>query len=99
MFNPVDNAGLVCDVMLKFFMEMFQESAHWHRRCVTQRANDAVHVFVERELGLKDAFWGMVKAGRHPEEIAGTGRRPDRDLPCRWATRGDDVSQEGLHPA
>ncbi|WP_305016849.1 isocitrate lyase/phosphoenolpyruvate mutase family protein [Mycobacterium tuberculosis] len=34
--------------------------------------HDAVHVFVERELGLKDAFWGMVKAGRHPEEIAGT---------------------------
>ena len=33
--------------------------------------HDAVHVFVERELGLKDAFWGMVKAGRHPEEIAG----------------------------
>lgn len=36
--------------------------------------HDAVHVFVERELGLKNAFWGMVKAGRHPEEIAGIAK-------------------------
>lgn len=31
--------------------------------------HDAVHLFVERELGLKNAFWGMVAAGRHPEEL------------------------------
>jgi hypothetical protein len=31
--------------------------------------HDAVHVIVERELGLLGAFWGMVAGGRHPEEI------------------------------
>lgn len=31
--------------------------------------HDAVHWFVERELGLANGFWGMVAAGRHPEEI------------------------------
>lgn len=36
--------------------------------------HDAVHLFVERELGLKGAFWGMVAAGRHPEEIAGIAK-------------------------
>lgn len=36
--------------------------------------HDAVHLFVERELGLKQAFWGMVAAGRHPEEIAGIAK-------------------------
>jgi hypothetical protein len=32
--------------------------------------HDAVHVVVEEELGLKNAFWGMIAQGRHPEEIA-----------------------------
>lgn len=32
--------------------------------------HDAVHWFVERELGLADGFWGMVAGGKHPEEIA-----------------------------
>ena len=36
--------------------------------------HDAVHLFVERGLGLKDAFWGMVKGGSHPEEIAGIAK-------------------------
>lgn len=36
--------------------------------------HDAVHLFVERELGLKRAFWGMVAAGRHPEQIAGIAK-------------------------
>lgn len=36
--------------------------------------HDAVHLFVERELGLKQAFWGMAAAGRHPEEIAGIAK-------------------------
>ena len=31
--------------------------------------HDAVHVIVERGLGLAGAFWGLVAAGRHPEEI------------------------------
>jgi hypothetical protein len=36
--------------------------------------HDAVHWFVERGLGLMGAFWGMVAAGRHPEEIAGIAK-------------------------
>ena len=32
--------------------------------------HDAVHLFVERALGLRAAFWGMIAGGRHPEEIA-----------------------------
>lgn len=32
--------------------------------------HDAVHYFVERELGFDDAFWGLVAAGHHPEAIA-----------------------------
>lgn len=32
--------------------------------------HDAIHWFVERELGLTRAFWGMVGRGHHPEEIA-----------------------------
>lgn len=31
--------------------------------------HDAVHWFVERELGLARGFWGMVAEGPHPEEI------------------------------
>lgn len=31
--------------------------------------HDAVHLFVERELGLQQGFWGMVASGPHPEEI------------------------------
>lgn len=31
--------------------------------------HDAVHWFVERELGLSRGFWGMVAAGTHPEDI------------------------------
>ena len=36
--------------------------------------HDAVHFYVESALGLRDAFWGMVAAGRHPEEIAGIAK-------------------------
>jgi hypothetical protein len=32
--------------------------------------HDAVHWFVERELGLSRGFWGMVAGGQHPEAIA-----------------------------
>ncbi|MGB7656630.1 MAG: hypothetical protein WBL74_14245 [Novosphingobium sp.] len=32
--------------------------------------HDAVHWFVEHELGLSGAFWGLVAAGRNPEDIA-----------------------------
>ena len=31
--------------------------------------HDAVHLFVEQELGLGRGFWGLVAAGRHPEEL------------------------------
>lgn len=36
--------------------------------------HDAVHYFVERELGIGQGFWGMVAGGRHPEEIAGIAK-------------------------
>ncbi|MFM6950078.1 MAG: hypothetical protein ACKOW1_03530 [Novosphingobium sp.] len=36
--------------------------------------HDAIHVFVERTLGLKTAFWGMVAAGNHPEAVAGIAK-------------------------
>ena len=32
--------------------------------------HDAVHYFVERGLGLSDAFWGKIAAGARPEELA-----------------------------
>ena len=32
--------------------------------------HDAVHYFVERALGLADAFWGMIARGLHPDAIA-----------------------------
>jgi hypothetical protein len=31
--------------------------------------HDAVHYAVEKNLGLTNAFWGMVAGGRHPEKI------------------------------
>lgn len=31
--------------------------------------HDLVHIVVEETLGLRNAFWGMIAAGRHPEEI------------------------------
>jgi hypothetical protein len=53
--------------------------------------HDAVHLFVERALGLKQAFWGMIAAGAHPEELveitkaaghasASRARVPDPDI-------------------
>lgn len=32
--------------------------------------HDAVHFFVELELGIRAGFWGLVAAGRQPDEIA-----------------------------
>jgi hypothetical protein len=32
--------------------------------------HDAVHFYVESSLAIDDAFWGMVAAGRDPEEVA-----------------------------
>ena len=32
--------------------------------------HDAVHVFVERGLGLTRGFWGLIAEGHHPEIIA-----------------------------
>ncbi|MEZ5920404.1 MAG: hypothetical protein R3C60_03530 [Parvularculaceae bacterium] len=32
--------------------------------------HDAVHFVIERALGFRNAFWGAVAGGRHPEEIA-----------------------------
>ena len=32
--------------------------------------HDGVHLIVEQALGLRNAFWGMVAGGYHPDEIA-----------------------------
>lgn len=32
--------------------------------------HDAVHYFVERELGFAHGFWGLVAVGHHPDDIA-----------------------------
>jgi len=53
--------------------------------------HDAVHYFVESELGLDRGFWGHVAAGQHPEQVqeiakagghasASRGREPDPDI-------------------
>src|SRR3954453_22084071 len=53
--------------------------------------HDAVHFYVESELGLDRGFWGMVASGKHPEEVqdiakagghasASRGRAPDADI-------------------
>ena len=36
--------------------------------------HDAVHLFVERELGLESGFWGLVAQGRHPDGLAAMAR-------------------------
>jgi hypothetical protein len=53
--------------------------------------HDAVHFYVESELGLGRAFWGMVASGQHPEQVqeiakagghasASRGRVPDSEI-------------------
>ena len=53
--------------------------------------HDAVHYFVERGLGLREAFWGMIAAGAHPDALveiakaaghasASRARVPDPDI-------------------
>ncbi|WP_088307868.1 hypothetical protein [Novosphingobium sp. B 225] len=32
--------------------------------------HDAMHFVVERVMGMRRAFWGMVAAGQHPEELS-----------------------------
>ena len=32
--------------------------------------HDAIHWFVERELGLSHGFWGIVSGGAHPDRLA-----------------------------
>jgi hypothetical protein len=36
--------------------------------------HDAVHLFVERELGISDGFWGLVARGSDPDELAGMAK-------------------------
>lgn len=36
--------------------------------------HDAIHWFVERELGLSRGLWGMVSGGAHTEDIAGIAK-------------------------
>ena len=53
--------------------------------------HDAVHVFVECELGLSGAFWGMVAAGRHPEEIAGIAKAAGHASASRNTVPDDSI--------
>ncbi len=43
--------------------------------------HDAVHYFVERALGLADAFWGMIARGCIPMPLPNWPRRQDTPAP------------------
>jgi hypothetical protein len=51
--------------------------------------HDAVHFHVESTLQLGDAFWGMVAAGRHPEEVADIAKAGGH-ASAKRATEADD---------
>lgn len=48
--------------------------------------HDAVHLAVERTLGLEQGFWGMVASGRHPEDIAGLAKAAGHASASRGTT-------------
>lgn len=53
--------------------------------------HDAVHWFVERELGLSRGFWGMVLAGAHPEEIAAIAKAAGHASAKRASTPSAEI--------
>ena len=55
--------------------------------------HDAVHWFVERELGLEQGFWGMVAGGRHPEEIADIAKAAGHASAKRAEVPGAEIVQ------
>lgn len=55
--------------------------------------HDAVHWFVERELKLDRAFWGMVSGGAHPEELAALAREAGHASAKRAGTPAPHIVQ------
>lgn len=53
--------------------------------------HDAVHWFVERELGLGRGFWGMVAHGHHPEDIAGFAKAAGHASASRARVPDDEI--------
>ena len=55
--------------------------------------HDAVHYFVERGLDLPQAFWGLIAAGRHPEEIAALAKAQGHASAARATVPGAAIVQ------
>lgn len=53
--------------------------------------HDAVHWFVERELGLARGFWGMVAGGLHPEAIAELAKSAGHASASRATVPGAEI--------
>lgn len=53
--------------------------------------HDAVHWFVERELGLERGFWGMVAAGHHPEAIGALAKAAGHASASRAGVPGAEI--------
>jgi hypothetical protein len=53
--------------------------------------HDAVHFFVESELGIADGFWGLVASGRHPEEIAAIAKAAGHASAKRASAPDDSI--------
>ena len=52
--------------------------------------HDVVHYAVESELGLDGAFWGLVAAGHHPEEIQELAKAAGHSSAKRAEVPADD---------
>ncbi len=55
--------------------------------------HDAVHLFVEEELGLAEGFWGLVGKGLHPEAIAALAKESGHPSVARPAEPDEDIVQ------
>jgi hypothetical protein len=55
--------------------------------------HDAVHLFVERELGLRRGFWGLVAEGRHPEELQALAKAGGHASASRAGVPAADIVQ------
>lgn len=53
--------------------------------------HDAVHYFVERGLDLPRAFWGLIAAGHHPEEIAELAKAQGHASAARAQVPGAEI--------
>jgi hypothetical protein len=53
--------------------------------------HDFIHFYVESGLAIPDAFWGMVAAGKHPEEIAGIAKAAGHASASRAVVPDDSI--------